>query len=85
MTDKITLEVTEDAATWLAKQGYDPAYGARPLKRTIQKFLQDPLAEVILSGEVTDDSTVRVDAASDRLIIRPVQSPSTPVAAIAAE
>ena len=82
---KITLEVTEDAATWLAKQGYDPAYGARPLKRTIQKFLQDPLAEVILSGEVTDDSTVRVDAASDRLIIRPVQSPSTPVAAIAAE
>ncbi|TLX16348.1 ATP-dependent chaperone ClpB [Rhizobium sp. MHM7A] len=82
---KIVLDVTEGAATWLAKHGYDPAYGARPLKRTIQRYLQDPLAEVILSGEVMDDSTVRVDDASDRLIIRPVKAKPELVAAIAAE
>jgi ATP-dependent Clp protease ATP-binding subunit ClpB len=82
---KIVLEVTEDAAIWLAKHGYDAAYGARPLKRTIQKYLQDPLAEAILSGKVMDDSTVSIDNASDRLIIRPVTSNPSAVPAIAAE
>lgn len=82
---KIVLEVTEDAAAWLAKHGYDPAYGARPLKRTIQKYLQDPLAEIILSGEVLDDSTVRVDNGSDRLILRPVNAKPEAAVAIAAE
>ncbi len=82
---KIVLEVTEDAAAWLAKHGYDPAYGARPLKRTIQKYLQDPLAEIILSGEVLDDSTVRVDNGSDRLILRPVKAKPEAAVAIAAE
>ncbi|MFD1330344.1 ATP-dependent chaperone ClpB [Mycoplana ramosa] len=65
---KITLELDEDATHWLADKGYDPVYGARPLKRAIQKYLQDPLAEQILSGEVPDGSTVKVTSGSDRLL-----------------
>ena len=56
---KIVLKVDEDATDWLAEKGYDPAYGARPLKRVIQKQVQDPLAEKILLGEILDGSTVR--------------------------
>ena len=61
---------TQDAIDWLAAKGYDPAYGARPLKRVIQKELQDPLAERILLGEILDGSTVKVTAGSDRLNFR---------------
>ncbi len=57
---KITLEVDADAKNWLADKGYDPAYGARPLKRVIQKNVQDPLAELVLSGKVHDGETVPV-------------------------
>ncbi|MGU3660981.1 MULTISPECIES: ATP-dependent chaperone ClpB [unclassified Methylobacterium] len=57
---KITLEVDEEAKTWLADKGYDPAYGARPLKRVIQKNVQDPLAELVLSGKIHDGETVPV-------------------------
>ncbi|WCS25014.1 ATP-dependent chaperone ClpB [Methylobacterium sp. NMS14P] len=57
---KITLEVDEEAKNWLADKGYDPAYGARPLKRVIQKNVQDPLAELVLSGKVHDGETVAV-------------------------
>ncbi|MCJ2089613.1 ATP-dependent chaperone ClpB [Methylobacterium sp. E-005] len=57
---KITLDVDEDAKSWLADKGYDPAYGARPLKRVIQKNVQDPLAELVLSGKVHDGETVPV-------------------------
>ena len=57
----ISLEVTEKAQRYLADQGYDPDYGARPLKRTIQKQLQDPLALAILSGEFIVGDTIRVD------------------------
>ena len=64
---KIELELDEDAVEWLANKGYDPAYGARPLKRVIQKALQDPLAEKILGGEILDGSLVKVLAGSDRL------------------
>ena len=60
----------QDAIDWLANQGYDPAYGARPLKRVIQKELQDPLAERFLLGEVLDGSTVKITAGSDRLNFR---------------
>ena len=55
---KITVELDAAARTWLADKGYDPAYGARPLKRVIQKNLQDPLADLILSGDVGDGETV---------------------------
>ncbi|RRI00691.1 ATP-dependent chaperone ClpB [Mesorhizobium tamadayense] len=78
---KITLSLDHDAIEWLAAKGYDPAYGARPLKRVMQKELQDPLAEKILLGEILDGSTVKVTAGSDRLNFR---SKPTVVAAEAA-
>jgi len=68
---KITLKMDDAAMQWLAEKGYDPAYGARPLKRVIQKEVQDPLAEMILSGEILDGSTVNVLEGSDRLNFRP--------------
>ena len=67
---KITLDLDKEAVEWLANKGYDPAYGARPLKRVIQKELQDPLAEKILQGDILDGSTVKVTAGSDRLNFR---------------
>lgn len=70
---KITLDLDEDARNWLANKGYDPVYGARPLKRVIQKFVQDPLAEQILSGQVPDGSTVKIASGSDRLLFRTKQ------------
>ena len=65
---KITIELGEDARQWLADKGYDPAYGARPLKRVIQKFVQDPLAEKVLAGEISDGQEIKISAASDRLL-----------------
>ncbi|KRB62611.1 ATP-dependent chaperone ClpB [Rhizobium sp. Root708] len=67
---KITLELDEDARNWLANKGYDPVYGARPLKRVIQKYVQDPLAEQILSGQAPDGSTVKITSGTDRLLFR---------------
>ncbi|MGH6926545.1 MAG: AAA family ATPase, partial [Propylenella sp.] len=68
---KIALTLDESAIAWLSDKGYDPAYGARPLKRVIQKELQDPLAEKVLSGDVRDGDEVRITAGSDRLLFRP--------------
>ena len=68
---KIVIDLAPDARNWLADKGYDPVYGARPLKRVIQKYLQDPLAEQILSGQVLDGSEVTIEAGSDRLLISP--------------
>ena len=58
---KITLDLTDAALRWLGRVGYDPVYGARPLKRAVQRYLQDPLAEMILQGNVPDGSTVNID------------------------
>ncbi|MBA2932714.1 ATP-dependent chaperone ClpB [Sphingomonas sp. CGMCC 1.13654] len=58
---KIALRLTDAARAWLGRVGYDPVYGARPLKRAVQRYLQDPLAEMILQGEVPDGSMVNVD------------------------
>ncbi len=66
---KITLDLNEAAKTWLADEGYDPVFGARPLKRVIQRALQDPLAEMLLAGDVKDGGAVTVDAGADGLII----------------
>ena len=66
---KIALELDEAAHKWLADKGYDPVYGARPLKRVIQRHLQDPLAQMLLSGEVMDGATVPVSAEPEGLII----------------
>ena len=65
---KIRLELDEAARTWLADRGYDPAYGARPLKRVIQKEVQDPLAEMILAGRIADGSGVAVSAGASGLV-----------------
>ncbi len=66
---KIVLNLDPEARDWLANKGYDPAYGARPLKRVIQKNVQDPLAEMILAGEVKDGGTVPVHAGPMGLMI----------------
>ncbi|MDS9466882.1 ATP-dependent chaperone ClpB [Paracoccus sp. MBLB3053] len=66
---KIALDLDEAAMKWLADEGYDPVFGARPLKRVIQRSLQNPLAEMILSGEVMDGETVHVSAGQDGLIV----------------
>ena len=66
---KITLELDDAAKAWLAERGYEPAYGARPLKRVIQRYLQDPLAELLLGGSIKDGDTVRVTAGEGGLLI----------------
>ena len=66
---KITLEMDDAARTWLADKGYDPVYGARPLKRVIQRYLQDPLAQMLLAGEVLDGAAVPISAEPGGLII----------------
>ncbi|MCC6008316.1 MAG: ATP-dependent chaperone ClpB [Rhodobacteraceae bacterium] len=65
----IALEITPAARAWLAGEGYDPVYGARPLKRVIQKRLQDPLAELLLGGDIADGATVPVDAEAGGLVV----------------
>jgi len=65
----IALDLDESARKWLADEGYDPVYGARPLKRVLQKSLQDSLAEAILAGDLGEGETVRVGAGAEGLII----------------
>ncbi len=74
---KITLDLDAKAREWLADEGYDPVFGARPLKRVIQRSLQDPLAEMILGGEVMDGETVRITAGPDGLVVGAHISPSS--------
>jgi ATP-dependent Clp protease ATP-binding subunit ClpB len=66
---KVTLEVDESAKAWLAEAGYDPVYGARPLKRVIQRSLQNPLATMLLEGTIAEGETVHVSASGDGLAI----------------
>jgi len=66
---KITLDLDDGARTWLADEGYDPVFGARPLKRVIQRALQDQLAGMILAGEVKDGDAVAVTVGPDGLIV----------------
>ncbi|WP_206241567.1 ATP-dependent chaperone ClpB [Novosphingobium terrae] len=66
---KITLDLTIGAKRWLGRVGYDPVYGARPLKRAVQRYLQDPLAEKLLAGDVPDGSTVRIDDGDGALVM----------------
>ncbi|QJU59661.1 ATP-dependent chaperone ClpB [Sphingomonas sp. AP4-R1] len=67
---KIALSLTDGAREWLGRVGYDPVYGARPLKRAVQKYLQDPLAEALLKGDVPDGSMVTVEGADGRLDLK---------------
>ncbi|MCC7016631.1 MAG: ATP-dependent chaperone ClpB [Rhodospirillales bacterium] len=66
---KVTLELDARARAWLANQGFDPVYGARPLKRVIQKTLQNPLAEMILAGKIKDGEKVRVTTGDGALVV----------------
>jgi ATP-dependent Clp protease ATP-binding subunit ClpB len=68
---KIRLELTPAAREWLGRVGYDPVYGARPLKRAVQKYLQDPLADALLSGRIKDGDTIRVDEGDGQLVLEP--------------
>jgi ATP-dependent Clp protease ATP-binding subunit ClpB len=65
----IALDVDDAARRWLAEEGYDPVFGARPLKRVIQRALQDQLAEMLLAGDIADGASVTVSAGSDGLIV----------------
>jgi ATP-dependent Clp protease ATP-binding subunit ClpB len=67
---KITLDLTDAAKRWLGRVGYDPVYGARPLKRAVQRYLQDPLAEKLLAGEIPDGATVHIDEGDGALQMR---------------
>ncbi len=67
---KVTLTLTDAARAWLGRVGYDPVYGARPLKRAVQRYLQDPLADMILRGDVPDGVTINVDEGDGGLVLR---------------
>jgi len=77
----VTLTLTPAARDWLALEGYDPAYGARPLKRVIQREIQDQLAEEILAGKVADGTNVVVDAGEEHLVLKPEKGPEVTEAA----
>jgi ATP-dependent Clp protease ATP-binding subunit ClpB len=68
---KVRLDLTDGARAWLGRVGYDPVYGARPLKRAVQRYLQDPLADLILKGEVRDGQAVMVDEGEGGLRLTP--------------
>jgi ATP-dependent Clp protease ATP-binding subunit ClpB len=65
---KITLELTANAKALIAKEGFDPVYGARPIKRTIQRRVLDPLAQKVLAGEFREGDTVFVDAQNGEIV-----------------
>jgi len=65
---QISLEVTDEARALIARGGYDPQYGARPLRRAIQRLIENPLAKRILAGEFTSGETVRIDARDGALV-----------------
>ncbi|GLR46498.1 ATP-dependent chaperone ClpB [Sphingomonas astaxanthinifaciens] len=69
----IVLDLTDAAKSWLGRVGYDPVYGARPLKRAVQRYLQDPLADAILAGRVRDGQVVRVDEGDGALVLTPAE------------
>jgi ATP-dependent Clp protease ATP-binding subunit ClpB len=68
---RITVDVTDAARAWLAETGYDPAYGARPLRRLIQSAIGDRLARLLIGGEVTDGGKVTVDVHDGELTLQP--------------
>ena len=68
----VTLEVTDEARDFIGNKGYDPVFGARPLRRTIQNLVEDPLSEALLRGEFLPGDTVVVDCAEERIVMRPL-------------
>ncbi len=72
----ISFELTSDANLWLGKEGYDPVYGARPLRRAVTRFLENPMSKGILSGEFTSGDHILVDAGKDGLVLSKVAAPA---------
>jgi ATP-dependent Clp protease ATP-binding subunit ClpB len=79
---KLSLVLTDEAAQWLSNRGYDPVFGARPLKRTIQRSLQNPLATAILAGAFVAGDTIEVDTRDGELELRKNGEPAVEVAAL---
>ncbi len=73
----ITIELTKDAKEFLIEKGFDRVFGARPLKRTIQRFLEDPLAEDIISGKFKKGDFVKVSSKVDHLVFEQIDAKST--------
>jgi ATP-dependent Clp protease ATP-binding subunit ClpC len=71
----ITFELTSDANLWLSREGYDPIYGARPLRRAVARFLENPMSKSILSGEFTSGDHILVDAGSEALVLTKMGGP----------
>ena len=67
---KVGIELTPKAKSWLAKEGYDPVYGARPLRRVIERYVENPLSTKFLRGELKEGDTVRVDLGQDGLTFK---------------
>jgi ATP-dependent Clp protease ATP-binding subunit ClpC len=66
----VKLDISPAARTWLAKQGYDPAFGARPLRRAIQKFVESPLSVELLGGKYAGGAAVEIDVEDDKIIFK---------------
>ena len=75
---KITLEFTQEAKDLLIDKGYDEKYGARPLRRAVEHYLEDPLAEALLRGDVKDGEPVLVSRDGDKLIFKQKTPPAAP-------
>jgi ATP-dependent Clp protease ATP-binding subunit ClpB len=75
---RIRVEAGEDALDFLAREGYDPDFGARPLKRTIQRLVQDPLARMVLGGEMADGDTVMLGVHEGALTLSPLHEAAAP-------
>jgi len=71
----ITFELTLDANFWLGREGYDPVYGARPLRRAVTRFLENPMSKGILSGEFTSGDHILVDAGAEALVLTKMGGP----------
>ena len=79
----IRIELSDEAKEWLSREGFDPVFGARPLRRTVQRFVENPLSSRILAGELADGDAVRLDAGQDGLTFEVMEAASEPVASLA--
>ncbi len=72
---QVSITLTEAAGEWLAKEGFDPVYGARPIRRAVQRYVENPLSKRILAGELTEGDEVLIDGGEDGLIFEKVMVP----------